>query len=471
MAQHREASTLGEAGGTTTTFTVTLTTVTKTSQARTGTSWTTQTWTVTETSQTWRGAATTTATVFWDRLPPSDFPEVMYLTVPESETDVKRMGRMKEEVIRYLPENRRGLRVIPGVVPELWPEGRYDRVFKYGQMLPKKRFPHREDPPRPSKTGGGETSGRTDCTWTCKDEGGLYDHFLDAAPGANTLDTCREHCCHDPECKAIRFSPSAVDGPELQCLLYPRGLVAWSLKRPLYEDYRVHLLDHADDAVLAEETSSSSSPEEDEEDEGEEEEEEVDMPWWDIRNLNMARVTSTGRHPDDHDAWPAHHCGCSLSHFTMWMEALRRGVQNLVVFESDGFPSCVQSWRVGGNASDFADLVTALPSRAPEDWDLIVLDKGEFGAEEGAPPAAVVRPASGGGSRSYNLIPWKGRGVAGAAAYMVSRRFLEWFPRDIQEHGFNMVDAWIGCRCSREPNNPSPINCYSILAEGHHAPH
>jgi len=304
--------------------------------------------------------------------------------------------------------------------------------------------------------------------WTSKGEGGLYDHYFDAAPGANTLDTCKDHCCHDPECKAIRFSPSAVDGPELQCLLYQRGLVAWSLERPLYEDYRVHLLDDADSAVLAEgASSSSSSPEEDE---GEDDdEEEVGMPWWDIRNLNMARVTSTGRHPDDHDAWPAHHCGCSLSHLTMWMEALRRGVQNLAVFESDGFLSCVQNWRVGGNASDFADLVTALPSRAPEDWHLIVLDKGEFGAEPGAPPVAAIRPASGGGNRSYSLIPWKGRGVAGAAAYMVSRRFLEWFPRDIQKHGFNMVDAWIGSRCSREPSNPSPINCYSILAEGHKA--
>jgi len=72
--------------------------------------------------------------------------------------------------------------------------------------------------------------------WTSKGEGGLYDHYFDAAPGANTLDTCKDHCCHDPECKAIRFSPSAVDGPELQCLLYQRGLVAWSLERPLYED-------------------------------------------------------------------------------------------------------------------------------------------------------------------------------------------------------------------------------------------
>jgi hypothetical protein len=403
---------------------------------------------------------TTTGTVFWDQPPPFDFPEIMYLTVPESDTDAERMQQMKEEVVRYLPENRWGVRIIPGVVPELWPEGRYDRVFKYGHMLPNKLVPHKHSPEDAAPTGA---SRRENCTWTFKDEGGLYDHFYAAPTGADTEDACKEHCCHDPECKAIRFSPSAVDGPTLQCLLYPRGLEAWSLERPLYEDYRVHLLDYADYADLPAE----------EEDVGVEEEVEEDgeTPWWDTRNLNMARVTSTGRHPVDPDAWPAHHCGCSLSHLSMWMEALDRGVQNLVVFESDGFPSCVQNFHVGGNASDFTDLVTALPSMAPEGWHLIFLDKGEMGAPPDAPPVGVVRPASGGGSRSYSVIPWKGMGVAGAAAYMVSRRFLEWFPHDIQKHGFNMVDAWIGYRCSdfNRFTNPSPINCYSIVAEGHMA--
>lgn len=288
--------------------------------------------------------------------------------------------------------------------------------------------------------------------WTSKGEGGLYDHYFDAAPGANTLDTCKDHCCHDPECKAIRFSPSAVDGPELQCLLYPRGLEAWSMERPLYEDYRVHLLDEGSHLL----------------DEGSEGSEDDEMPWWDLRNLNMARITSSGAHPGDEQAWPAHHCGCSLSHFSMWMEALQRGVQNLIVFESDGFPSCIESQFIGGNVNDFADLVAALPSRAPEGWHLISLDKGEFGAQPDASPVGVVRPASAGGNRSYTLIPWKGRGVAGVAAYMVSRRFLEWFPHDIQKYGFNMVDAWIGCRCSDKSTvNPSPINCYSFVADGH----
>ncbi|CAK0806431.1 unnamed protein product [Prorocentrum cordatum] len=291
----------------------------------------------------------------------------MYLTVPESQTDIRRLAQMKEEVIRYLPENRWGVRIIPGVVPELWPEGRYDRVFKYGQMLPKRRFPRKE---RPLVLGGAEAGMRANCTWVYKDEGGLYDHFYDAAPGARTLEACKEHCCHEARCNAIpgpreraptracssslfwgpgplRFSPSAADGPELQCLLYPRGVAAWSLERPLYEDYRVHLLDHADLAPEEEGRGTSTDPREGEEDEGEEQDgEEAEMPWWEVRNLNMARVTSEGRHPQDHDAWPAHHCGCSLgpAAFSMWMEALHRGVQNLIVFESDGFPSCVQSW-------------------------------------------------------------------------------------------------------------------------------
>merc|ERR1719356_928519 len=185
----------------------------------------------------------------------------MYLTVPESEEDASRLVRMKQEVATYLPESRWGVRIIPGVVPDLWPEGRYDRVFKYGLMLPLKR---------------NESNGSSECRWTYKDQGGLYDHFYDAASGANTLEACKERCCYDPKCKAVRFSPSAVDGPELQCLLYPRGLVAWSLERPLYEDYRVHLLD---------EDSESS--------------EDGEVPWWDLRNLNMARVTSAGKHPTD----------------------------------------------------------------------------------------------------------------------------------------------------------------------------
>ncbi|CAK0893487.1 unnamed protein product, partial [Prorocentrum cordatum] len=182
----------------------------------------------------------------------------------------------------------------------------------------------------------------------------------------------------------------------------------------------------------------------------------------------MARVTSEGTHPKDQRAWPAHHCGCSLSHFTMWMEALQRGVQNLIIFESDGFPSCIESFRIGGNVSDFADIVAALPSRAPEGWHLIALDKGDFGAEPGATPVTTLRPASGGGTRSYSMIPWKGRGVAGAAAYMVSRRFLEWFPHDIQTTASTWWMPWIGCRCSdRSAANPSPISCCSIVAEGH----
>jgi len=417
--------------------TVTSTSVTTTSITQTGS---TEETTRTEATATGTDALTTstTATVFFDKLPPPDFPEIMYLTVPESEEDTRRLTRMKREVATYLPQNRWGVRIIPGVVPDLWPEGRYDRVFKYGQMLPLKRF----------SNSSGAPGGSSGCSWTYKDQGGLYNHFYDAAPGANTLDACKEHCCHDPKCKAIRFSPSAVDGQDLQCLLYPRGLVAWSLERPLYEDYRVYLLDEG-----------SEGPEGSEDDE---------LPWWDLRNLNMARVTSEGTHPKDQRAWPAHHCGCSLSHFTMWMEALQRGVQNLIIFESDGFPSCIESFRIGGNVSDFADIVAALPSRAPEGWHLIALDKGDFGAEPGATPVTTLRPASGGGTRSYSMIPWKGRGVAGAAAYMVSRRFLEWFPHDIQNYGFNMVDAWIGCRCSdKSAVNPSPINCYSIVAEGH----
>jgi len=250
--------------------------------------------------------------------------------VPESKMDAERLARMKRETIQFLPQQHWGVRVIPGVVPDLWPEGRYDRVRKYGELLPKKE-------PKSAK-----------CAWTFKDEGGLYNHFYDSVPGANTLDACKEHCCKDKKCNAIRFSPSAVDGPDLQCLLYPRGEIAWSLERPLYEDYRVHLLSgHENDDS---------------------------RPWWELRNIDMARVTDSGEHPRDEHAWPSHHCGCSLSHLTMWLEALHSGVENLIIFESDGYPSCIESHYIGGNASQklwsgikrSAELTTRASSSLPK---------------------------------------------------------------------------------------------------------
>ncbi|CAK0858738.1 unnamed protein product [Prorocentrum cordatum] len=152
----------------------------------------------------------------------------------------------------------------------------------------------------------------------------------------------------------------------------------------------------------------------------------------------------------------------------MWMDALTRGVENLIIFESDGFPSCLESQYIGGNATDFNDLVSALPSAAPEGWHIILLDKGVFGAEPGAAPVGVIRPTSSDGSRSraYTLIPWKGHDVAGAAAYMVSRRFLEWFPEEIHARGLVMVDAWINWKCkNKQAQNPNPLRCYSYVVE------
>lgn len=423
------------------------TSVTSTTQTTKTTSQTTATTSTTYT-MTYENTVTTTETVFWDHPPASDFPEIMYLTVPESKEDKKRLARMKQEVVKYLPRWHWGIRVIPGVVPELWPMGRYDRVEKYAKMLPEKEKKAEAAPPRRQQA---------QCSWTFKDDGGLYNHFIEAVPLANSLDACKEACCKDERCNAIRFSPGAEDGPDLQCLLYPRGEEAWSLERPLYKDYRVHLLErHCGDGGCEEEGDDAPAVQDE------------DEPWWDRHNIDMARVTPAGEHPKDPEAWPSHHAGCSLSHLSMWMEALHRGVQNLIVFESDGFPSCIESYHIGGNASDFADLAAALPSKAPADWDLIALDKGDFGAQPDPIPIAVLKPASAGGERSYTLIPWKGRGVAGAAAYMVSRRFLEWFPEDIKEHGFGMVDAWIGCRCSdKSVANPSPINCFSLVRDGH----
>lgn len=423
-------------------------------------------------------SVTTTATAFYEKPPDGVFPEIMYLVAPESEEDAKRMARMKQEAVKYLPSQHRGLRVVPAVMPDLWPRGRYDRVEYFGKMLPKKEehLEHLEYLDAKAKTlRETRPKAHSQCTWTEKAEGGLYNHYYDAVKSANTLEACRGFCCRASECEAIRFSPTAVDGLDLQCLLYPRGAEAWSLDRPLYKDYRVHLMDKERQKALTL-MDEEDSGQQDDEPVGQQDEEAwwashqdedlLDRPWWETRNLEAARVGPNGEHPNDNDAWPSHHCGCSLSHLTMWMDALHRGVENLIIFESDGFPSCLENQYIGGNATDFADLVAALPSAAPEGWHVILLDKGVFGAEPGAAPVAAIRLGSGDGSRTYTLLPWKGRGVAGAAAYMVSRRFLEWVPHEIQARGFVMVDAWINWHCKdKQAQNPNPVNCYSFVVQ------
>merc|ERR1712048_484990 len=99
----------------------------------------------------------------------------------------------------------------------------------------------------------------------------------------------------------------------------------------------------------------------------------------------------------------------------MWLQALHGGVQNLLVFESDGDPTCIESFLVGGNAADFVELVAELPWKAPSDWYVIMLDKGDWGSPPNPPAVSVIRPASSGGNRAYTLIPWAGRGVVGVA--------------------------------------------------------
>lgn len=348
---------------------------------------------------------TSTVTVFYSKELTDDFPELDYIYLPEREEDVQRRARMKAEVERYLPQQQWGLRLVKAVYPKLWPQGRYDWVKQLGQTLPK------ADP---------------QCTWSTPAGGGLPQHHYMETHAAS-LEECRRDCCSDPACRAVDFS-------EGQCLLHAD---AWSPELPGPEGHQIHL--RGDD---------------------------VERPWWEEVNLNIAKVGPGDTFWRGENSWPEHHAGCGLSHLITWLDALGRGVSNMVVLESDGFPSELENKDVGGNASDWADIVAALPSQAPEGWHLIMLDKGLFGAKPNPKSVATIRPASGGGRRAYELIPWGGSNVAGIAQYMVSRAFLSWFPSEIRDRGFNMVDAWLESRCGQmsEDENPNPLSCYSVIA-------
>jgi len=184
------------------------------------------------------------------------------------------------------------------------------------------------------------------------------------------------------------------------------------------------------------------------------EQKDLDSPrkWPSSRNLLYATVDSNGRSTCPHYK-NCHHVGCGLSHFRTWMEARQRGLRAILIAESDGFPSRFQQLS-GGDAQDFAGIVSMLLQQAPEDWHLIQLDKGTFGVKLGRHPMKRLKQAH--WSRPYDVYRWTGEGVAGLALYLVSRRFLEQVPRMIHDHGFDMVDAYIDLRCN------SSLNCYSI---------
>lgn len=175
-------------------------------------------------------------------------------------------------------------------------------------------------------------------------------------------------------------------------------------------------------------------------------------PWWAQRNLGIAGVNS-----QKESLWKlkgvGHHCGCSLSHFVVWMSARERGVKNLVVAESDGLPSYWFEQYVGGEVRDFATVLAKAIRGLPEGWDLLQLDKGLRGAGR-----HVARLRHTCWAVEYDVYTWGGMRVAGTALYMVSASFLKRIPNILGNYSLDMVDAWLDARCE------SDLRCYSISA-------
>jgi len=180
------------------------------------------------------------------------------------------------------------------------------------------------------------------------------------------------------------------------------------------------------------------------------------LPWWALRNLKYAEVDRHGRTTCERYG-NCHHVGCGLSHFVTWMDARQRGLEAILVAESDGFPSRFRQF-ASGDLRDYGALVPALLEEAPH-GHMIQLDKGTFGVKRGRRPDKTIRRR--GWRNDYDIYRWTGEGVAGLALYLVSWRFLEQVPGMIHDHGFDMVDAYLDWRCSEDKGD---LQCYSVRA-------
>lgn len=172
--------------------------------------------------------------------------------------------------------------------------------------------------------------------------------------------------------------------------------------------------------------------------------------WW--REYGNKQVGWARATPDGYSvsAFP-HHCGCGLSHLTLWMSAIERNVHPVVVLESD---AAVSRFSASGYPEDFHKVIVALAKTESQMWDLVILDHGMHGANPGG--WGIDSPGTRG---HYTAHPFVGKGWAGAAMYMVSKSFLDKLDGLIHEVAFGMVDAWIDVICAK-----GYIRCFSVCA-------
>lgn len=179
-----------------------------------------------------------------------------------------------------------------------------------------------------------------------------------------------------------------------------------------------------------------------------------DVPnWWRAPSnwqVNFARTT-----PDGHSlsGFP-HHCGCGMSHLTVWLDARKRGVHPILVSESDGGVSRFQ-WAGSGYAEDFSAVAIELAKTESTHWDLIIFDKCRMGWT-GYGGFHINVPGLRG---KYFAYHFGGYNVAGAAMYMVSKSYLDKLDDMLIETSYNMIDAWRDGKCQ-----DGTLRCFTVCA-------
>jgi len=172
--------------------------------------------------------------------------------------------------------------------------------------------------------------------------------------------------------------------------------------------------------------------------------------WWrgySNNQVNFARATPDGKSTTD----SPHHCGCGLSHLTLWLSAIERKVHPVVVLESD---ASVTWFQASGYPEDFHRVIVELAKIESQMWDIAILDHCRHGTTGGG--WNLDTPGTRG---HYTAYPFVGMGWAGAAMYMVSESFLDKLDNIIHATPFLMVDAWIDIICGRHQ-----VRCVSICA-------
>ena len=158
-----------------------------------------------------------------------------------------------------------------------------------------------------------------------------------------------------------------------------------------------------------------------------------------------------------------HHIGCLFAHLFVWQMALDSGKPNSVVFESDGISSA--------NLAVPVASVQFAVDNAPDDFDLLFLNKLEDPAIDARFPHPVVKKATDeSNGAEIHYYRYENPMAAGLSGYVASERFLGKIFPHIAERGADMVDAWLYKLCAdptddrtEDENKVTLLRCYASI--------